>query len=1419
MRKIIILLTLLILPLSYASDYGVHWEDTDTNINIYQGNLTNLSEMQDVNTPSPTNDQFLAWDSATSTWIAKTFSTAFKWIIDTSNGFFYNSTDTLYFNDTLLNNTIDDRAVTTETDPVWTSDKTDYSTTAEIIAFGYYNSTDFIITDYFTSSEILAFDYYNSTNFNISDYYLNSNPSSYWNDSYATFNKTYADGLYAEIGTEENSSWNESYADTLYYAITNPSGFYNSTDFSISDYFTSAQIIAFDYYNSTNFNISDYVTSATLSGYNYYNSTDFNISDYVTNIKVDSLGNFSAYVQPTHLTNFTDDLGDRGYTSNLNFTNDAGYYNLSDFNIGNYYLLSNPYDYYNSTTIPDYILSSNEGNLNVNSSDYWDTYNIASDLNNLIEIAGENITSGTIGYARLPTLDYLVLIKWENITNAPTVLSFFDDDLGDRGYTHLTNFTDDLGDRGYTHLTNFTNDLGIGNWTADKVNYYTSIETDTAIETANTSMKTYVDGTFITLANEGNLNVNSSDYWDTYNTANTTWFKNLAGVLSLKLSELNSWTNAWLSTKTTDDLTEGSTNLYDNQSWNESLGDDKYVNIDGDTMTGNLNLTEKLYVYNTTRFYGSVVLDDTEDDTHFLNAYLQNLDEMRKNNILSPLNFTYVLIGSDLYLNITHSEGERIVVNIDGEQTGVNSSYQIMLIPGTSANPVLNYIYFENKTNPTLTVSSSEPFEHNALASRVLLGNVSVSGYNIYASLKGNEINDGFMQGIFRRFRLDGLLYKSGFNPNANNVNVTISTGEYMYITEDKESINNLSMLDDRFFFVKSDGTYIETNSLADITEYSDGTIIGANKEFNVVWGIVRADGITRLMAVIQDYPGVLKEYSKPDEAEHDQYQKTNYFPSIEMLKTTFLPIARTIVSETDDEFKSFLNGYYYSDVRGSTAGQGGSPPSPSITSHSDLSNLDYASSGHTGFMASADEPNLNVNSSDYWDSYNIASDLNNLIISNWENITNAPALLSNFSDDLGDRGYTSNLNFTNDASYWNDSYATFNKSYADILYYDISNPSGFYNSSDFVISDYSTTANIIAFGYYNSTDFVITDYFTKSEVLGFSYYNSSDFSISDYYTSTQIDTFAYYNASNFDISDYFTSVQVLGFNYYNSSDFVITDYFTKTDVLGFNYYNATDFVITDYSTKTVADTLYAPINYGDDWNKTYADGLYRADSWDNFTGIPHATPSNGDITHFSYADEIYDWVIGLGYSTTSYVDTLVGSVGNWTEDKSDYSTTVQANSLYAPINYGDDWNKTYADGLYYDISNPSGFYNSTDFSIGDYFTSAQVLGFSYYNSTDFSIGDYSTKTVADTLYAPINYGDDWNKTYADGLYADIGVTTTITLPAENITSGTFGTGNYVMDSNLTTERIVFENDNSHLIEDNSTCIKIYGDTSILEIC
>jgi len=49
-----------------------------------------------------------------------------------------------------------------ELDPYWSANQSSYSTTADIIAFGFYNSSDFVISDYYLKNN--PFGYYNSTN-------------------------------------------------------------------------------------------------------------------------------------------------------------------------------------------------------------------------------------------------------------------------------------------------------------------------------------------------------------------------------------------------------------------------------------------------------------------------------------------------------------------------------------------------------------------------------------------------------------------------------------------------------------------------------------------------------------------------------------------------------------------------------------------------------------------------------------------------------------------------------------------------------------------------------------------------------------------------------------------------------------------------------------------------------------------------------------------------------------------------------------------------------------------------------------------------------------------------------------------------------------------------------------------------------
>ena len=78
------------------------------------------------------------------------------------------------------------------------------------------------------------------------------------------------------------------------------------------------------------------------------------------------------------------------------------------------------------------------------------------------------------------------------------------------------------------------------------------------------------NGSLILTINESNLNVNSSDFWDDVDTFNTTQFEDDGGELHLKDTWFEILFDFLFGTKDTDDLTEGSTNLYDNQSWNET---------------------------------------------------------------------------------------------------------------------------------------------------------------------------------------------------------------------------------------------------------------------------------------------------------------------------------------------------------------------------------------------------------------------------------------------------------------------------------------------------------------------------------------------------------------------------------------------------------------------------------------------------------------------------------------------------------------------------------------------------------------------------------------------------------------------------------------------------------------------------------
>ena len=1392
--KALSIVFLIVIMMNLVVSQGLSSSSSGVTITTLSGNFTNLSQMDDTNIPSPTNGQFLTYHSATAKWIASTAAAFSKWIVDTSNGYLYNDTDTIYFNETVLNNTIDSRAVTTETDPIYNSEN---STIARIGDCPSGQLVQNITTGGVECSSAGAGDI---TSVQGDDLYIYNGSNS--GDVVLVLNET-----------KLNETIDDRDTDTTY---TNGSNLslvgttFALNTVSVLNWLNNIFIPLSDEGN-LNVNSSDYWDELDT-----INSTQLEDISGVLNIKESW---FTTLWNAIFATKTTDDLTEgsnnlydnkswnESYANDL-YVNTDGDTMTGDLNFSNSAIKDPSYVQFNIT----YTDGKAEGRLQWNSDDgtlevgmpggdvnlqigqeqlIRATNREGSQINNCqpvyisgssggfaeVKISGTELpfrtAQATVGFATEDILNNQKgYINTFGIVRGCNTSAFSDGDaiyLGSNG-TLMTmpsnppNASIFLGIAITSHATE-----GIISNLIDVQPLLTDLS-DISNGQINNSILTWNNDTGVweptNTPTFNNVTVLNSIIQNGYKLKNISSNDNIIGdIFSIEMNgttgidlphmyvqpggpgQFSGMVRSWGIVDETEAFLNN-TNRTDCQTYFNSIGET--LKIDCNTTTTGADF----FVSDDFQVVGDVWVKDTEGSWHFLTRSMDLQDRLFSDLLLNEVNST--LDGTNM--TIVESRGETLIVNIDSNETITEKTQDsVTIVEGTNITPVKNFIYYADKENPTLTRSATEPTDDNAAISQLIQG----SGYT-YASVIDEQSEEKAIRRIFDRFYSQGPLYESGYNQDATATNINFTGGNMILITHEDISTNILDT-DTGYFYIEDGTDYIQLTGLDGIDEYSDGTPISNNKYFNVVFGVIHNDlenQSNRMIAVIQDGTS---EYTTLSGAEIDTSRLSNFFVADNLLNKMYIPIARVVMQRTGgstNTIQTLSTGNNFIDIRGVTSSAGGASGSPTITDHSLLDNLDYDSSGHTGFLA---------------DTYN----------------------------DL--------FNFTNGPGYWNDSYATFNKSYADTLYYSITNPSGFYNASDFVI----------------------TDYFTKSDILGFSYYNASDFDINDYYLASNPsrywnDTYATFNKSyadtlyaaigtednsswNQSYADtlYYSIENPSGF--YNSSDFSISDYFTKSDVLGFGYYNSSDFNIADYSTTAQANGLYYSI--------TNPSGFYNAS---NFVISDYFTKSD---------------VLGFGYYNSSNFDIA------------DYSTTAQANALY------------------YGIGNPSEFYNASDFLISDYFTKSDVLGFGYYNSSDFDINDYYLKSN------PSKYWNDtwagFNKTYADTLYAPIAIDGTVTsitagngldfseitgsgavtmgtpstltssttnavtstshthqvdesgfsIGASQITAGTFGTGNYVMDTNLTVQSLVLENDALHRIEDNSTCTKIYGDTSVLEIC
>lgn len=88
----------------------VYTTPSSNNVLYLNGSDINLTNLGDVNAPAPGDQEVLTWDDGASEWIAQALTTFSKWIVNQVPEYLYNDSDTIYFNETKLNATIDARA-------------------------------------------------------------------------------------------------------------------------------------------------------------------------------------------------------------------------------------------------------------------------------------------------------------------------------------------------------------------------------------------------------------------------------------------------------------------------------------------------------------------------------------------------------------------------------------------------------------------------------------------------------------------------------------------------------------------------------------------------------------------------------------------------------------------------------------------------------------------------------------------------------------------------------------------------------------------------------------------------------------------------------------------------------------------------------------------------------------------------------------------------------------------------------------------------------------------------------------------------------------------------------------------------------------------------------------------------------------
>jgi len=365
-----------------------------------------------------------------------------------------------------------------------------------------------------------------------------------------------------------------------------------------------------------------------------------------------------------------------------------------------------------------------------------------------------------------------------------------------------------------------------------------------------------------------------------------------------------------------------------------------YMSVIGETLKIDCNTTTTgadLLVSDDLQVVGDMWLKDVSGEWHYMTRELEENDNTYKNIVFGNLQVT---VNNNI-LRIANLDNKTIIVNLNGTVYDLGKTNDsISLNIGNNTNPQINYVSYQG-TPPVLTIDTSHASARHADVWEGLVGNGTT-----YMYLNHLITNDEFVYNSNSRFDDEGSLYIDGFTVSATASSINYSSGTYWDALEEKSVANNLTS--SNFVIVLNNGNFIQATSFTNITQYNDGGAIGSNKYYQAVVGILQSNDTTAKMVIVPSTtPGT--EYSTSAAAEQDAFGTTTFTVNNANINGHFLPLSQVILKQGLNTLQAYSNGRYYKNIIGlpvaGTAASG-------TNDHALLTNLDYASSGHTGFAS-----------------------------------------------------------------------------------------------------------------------------------------------------------------------------------------------------------------------------------------------------------------------------------------------------------------------------------------------------------------------------------------------------------------------------------------------------------------------------------